>query len=202
MTSLAHSIPEEHAASKVRAAILEAARTEFAAHGEHGASVRDIGRRAGVTAAMINYYFGGKKRLYRTLVDEGQQRLATRLATALAGRAEGELAAALAGAYFDFLAEEPETQRLLARLVLDQGEGFPTYAQRYIEPLRAAVASRTDVDDDTIEAAISLFGAIAGYFLYAPVVGGLLGEDPLSADRLARRRRHVIELAALVQRER
>jgi AcrR family transcriptional regulator len=34
--------------------------------------VRSIAERAGATAAMINYYFGGKQALYDTVVSEVQ----------------------------------------------------------------------------------------------------------------------------------
>ncbi|MBW1881757.1 MAG: hypothetical protein JRJ84_25645, partial [Deltaproteobacteria bacterium] len=42
------------------------------------------------------------------------------------------------------------------------------------------------------------FGAIAAYFLYEPVMADFLGEDPRSEARLARRRKHIINLAALL----
>jgi AcrR family transcriptional regulator len=186
----------------VRESILAAAKTEFSAHGRKGASVRAIGRRAGVTAAMINYYFGGKDALYEAVVSDALGRQVERLAQALTGSGEGGLAARLAGAYFDFLAEEGEIQRLLAREVLDQEEGVPGRTLDYLAPLRAAVESRHDVDADDVEMAISLFGAIAGYFLYAPVLADFLGEDPRSEDRLARRRRHITRLAAFLYPER
>jgi len=54
------------------------------------------------------------------------------------------------------------------------------------------------MDPDDWEAVISVFGAIAAYFLYEPVMADFLGEDPRSEDRLARRRKHIINLAALL----
>ncbi|MCC6877149.1 MAG: hypothetical protein IT378_22785, partial [Sandaracinaceae bacterium] len=46
----------------------------------------------------------------------------------------------------------------------------------------------------------SVFGAISGYLVYEPVLGALLGDDPSSPERLAARRRHIIELTSLIER--
>jgi len=182
----------------VRDSILAAAKTEFAAHGLKGASVRAIGQRAGVTAAMINYYFGGKDALYEAVVGDAIGRQVAQLTSAMAGPGEGGMASRIAGAYFDFLAEEGELQRLLAREILDRGEGLAAYPRHYLDPLRAAVEQQHGMGPDDWEAVISLFGAIAAYFLYEPVLADFLGEDPRSEDRLARRRQHITNLAALL----
>lgn len=44
--------------------LLEAARAEFAERGFDGATVRRIAERAGVDAAMVNHWFGGKESLF------------------------------------------------------------------------------------------------------------------------------------------
>jgi AcrR family transcriptional regulator len=48
-----------------QAALLAAAREEFSEKGFAAATVRSIAARAGVDAAMINHYFGGKAGLFR-----------------------------------------------------------------------------------------------------------------------------------------
>jgi AcrR family transcriptional regulator len=52
--------PSRLAASDTRAAILEAARAEFAGKGFDAASVRSVARAAGVDAALVHHYFGSK----------------------------------------------------------------------------------------------------------------------------------------------
>jgi len=47
-----------------RAQLLDAARAEFAEKGYDGATVRAIADRAGVDAAMVNHWFGGKEALF------------------------------------------------------------------------------------------------------------------------------------------
>lgn len=49
---------------KVREAILDAAEERFAKHGYHGVTTREVAARAGVTTAMIHYYFGSKRDLF------------------------------------------------------------------------------------------------------------------------------------------
>jgi len=176
----------------VRGRILDAAREEFSQRGFEASSVRAISDSASVTPAMINYYFGGKRALYEAVIVDAQARLHSRLGVAVA---DGPTAANLAGAYFDFLAEEPQMQRLLLREMLDGGvERFP----ELLRPLRALLTQHFG-GDAGLQRALSLFGAIAGYFIYEPVLGELLGEDPLSSDALARRRSHIIALSKKIE---
>lgn len=180
------------ASESVRARIIAAARDEFAARGLEASSVRTIGSKAGVTPAMINYYFGGKKALCDVVVAEAQGRLRVRLFAALSA---GPCATKLAGAYFDFLAEERQMQRLLLREVLDGGvDRFP----ELVRPLRALLTEQFG-GDAAAQSALSVFGAIAGYFIYAPVLSELVGGDPLSPGALARRRRHILNLVTTIE---
>ena len=52
-----------------RAVLLDAARAEFAERGYDGATVRRIAERAGVDAAMVNHWFGGKEALFTATLD-------------------------------------------------------------------------------------------------------------------------------------
>jgi AcrR family transcriptional regulator len=52
-----------------RAQLLAAARVEFAERGYDGATVRMIAERAGVDAAMVNHWFGGKETLFTAALD-------------------------------------------------------------------------------------------------------------------------------------
>ncbi len=55
--------PAAGSAGDTRAAILAAARSQFAAKGLNGASLRSIAREAGVDASLISHYFGDKSQL-------------------------------------------------------------------------------------------------------------------------------------------
>jgi TetR/AcrR family transcriptional regulator len=65
------SRPRRHrtrGAEFTREGLLTAATQLFAARGFDGASVVQIAQRAGVTKALINYHFGGKRKLYVTIM--------------------------------------------------------------------------------------------------------------------------------------
>ena len=180
----------------VRERILAAAKTEFAAHGLRGVSVRDIASQAKTTAAMINYYFGSKQGLYYEVVEQALGPLLVRLGGVMQENTEeDDLAPRLAVLYFDFLSEERDLQQLLLREVLDSSEVLPAIVLRHLVPLRSMFEGRFGGGDEAFQGAISLFGAVAGYFLYAPVVAELTGTDPLTIQGLRRRRRHVVDLA-------
>ncbi|RAY14731.1 TetR/AcrR family transcriptional regulator [Actinomadura craniellae] len=56
-------------AAATRQAILDAAVTAFTRYGYDGVGVRDIAQRAGVTAMLINRYFGSKEGLFAEAAD-------------------------------------------------------------------------------------------------------------------------------------
>lgn len=188
----------------VRERISEAARLEFATRGLAAASVHAIAESAGVTAAMINYYFGGKDALYEGILADAQEALRAALVAAAEGPSAG-LAARLTGAYFDFLARDRTLQRLLLREVLDRSDSLRERAARRgalrsaTEALRAMFVQRFGDEPERRQRAISLFGAVAGYFVYEPLLGVFVDGDPLSRRALAARREHLLQLATTLE---
>lgn len=61
---------------RTRARILDAAVTEFAAHGFAGARIAAIAARAGVNQQLISYYFESKEGLYEAISENWRQRQA------------------------------------------------------------------------------------------------------------------------------
>jgi AcrR family transcriptional regulator len=59
-----HANPRKRDAQATRAAILEAAKAQFALLGYDCAVLRDIAREAGVDVALVKRYFGGKEALF------------------------------------------------------------------------------------------------------------------------------------------
>lgn len=108
-------------AAASRRAILDAAETLFAQRGYELTSLGEVGRRAGVSAALPAYFFGGKQALYQAvlerLLSEREQRLEP-LAARAADELErtGELRPALElliDGYVDFLRERTALVRLM-----------------------------------------------------------------------------------------
>lgn len=61
--------PRPRDAEATRKAILESARQAFAKSGYDGAGLREIAAAAGVTAMMVNRYFGTKEQLFTEVVE-------------------------------------------------------------------------------------------------------------------------------------
>jgi TetR/AcrR family transcriptional regulator len=64
------SVSADSAPELNRSALLDAAMVEFASHGLKGARLENVARAAGITRAMIYYYFGGREGLYLATLEE------------------------------------------------------------------------------------------------------------------------------------
>ncbi len=83
-------------AAATRAAILDSARQAFARAGYDGVGLREIAQGAGVTAMMVNRYFGSKERLFAEAIAETMAKTSVLTPIILDARASGaEIAAAL-----------------------------------------------------------------------------------------------------------
>lgn len=83
-------------AAATREAILRAALVAFTRHGYDGVGVREIANAAGVTAMLVNRYFGSKERLFAEVVEVAfaQRTLIADDVAALSRFAAGALVAA------------------------------------------------------------------------------------------------------------
>ena len=116
--------PPAERAADVRAALIAAARTRIVEVGFAAASTKDIAARAGVNAAMINYYFGGKAALgeaaFRATIEPLRERLE---ALAAAERTDADIRSFLRE-YMRALAANPWIPRLVVREVLPENGQF------------------------------------------------------------------------------
>ena len=79
------TMPRQTAAER-RVAVLDAATTEFAAKGLHGASTEDIARAAGISQPYLFRLFGTKKELYLATSQRAIEHLYQVFADAAAGK--------------------------------------------------------------------------------------------------------------------
>src|SRR5215510_8536318 len=70
MIAAAQTKPRKRNAAATREAILKSARTAFARAGYDGVGVREIAAGAGVTAMLVNRYFGSKEQLFAEVLAE------------------------------------------------------------------------------------------------------------------------------------
>ncbi|MFD6530975.1 TetR/AcrR family transcriptional regulator [Streptomyces sp. NPDC060184] len=149
-----------------REAILAAAVVEFTEHGYARAGVRQIAERAGVTAMMINRYFGSKERLFAqavdraftppTVVGDGPPRLAGSIARTLAERTSAD-------------AEQLDPFLLLLRSAADP-EATDIVRQGVEAHVGARLAGLLDGPDADVRAQLGL-ALVAGTWLLRRVVG-------------------------------
>lgn len=105
-----------------RERLLDAAIECYATDGVAATSVRGIAARAGVTPALVNYYFGGKERLLEAIVQERLMPLVAGLRAALesAGDDPRELASAFVHGMHAAVERHPWLPALWVREVLTE----------------------------------------------------------------------------------
>lgn len=103
-----------------RAAILEAAETEFLAKGVAETTTSAIARRAGVTKSLIHHHFGSKEALWDEVKRVRFAQYATRQLDILAvSEPTAELLRESVELYFRFLQDNAQIVRLLAWMFLE-----------------------------------------------------------------------------------
>lgn len=177
---------------EVRDALLDAASRLFARRGVAGTSLRQVASEAGVTPAMVNYYFGGKQGLHDAILERTLARILER-ARAVAARhldrpaTAGEQLADLLAVLVDNFRAEPWLPVLVVREVLTEGgrlrERFiRDYAQHMAALLpslmqREIAAGRFRGDLDAQLAFLSFMGMTLMPFVARPVVERVLGVE-------------------------
>ena len=116
-------------------AILEAAEREFLAKGFAGARTTSIAEAAGVTHALLHYYFRTKEQLFDRILDE-KLRLMGQTVLAAFGRRELPLLERLKEGietHFDFIAANPDMPRFIGNEVFSRPERYETMQARIRE---------------------------------------------------------------------
>ena len=119
-------------------AILEAAEREFLAKGFAGARTTSIAEAAGVTHALLHYYFRTKEQLFDRILDE-KLRLMGQTVLAAFGRRELPLLERLKEGietHFDFIAANPDMPRFIGNEVFSRPERY--------EAMRVRIRGITD----------------------------------------------------------
>ena len=192
-----------------RAAILKAAIVEFAEHGIAGARTDAIARAARVNKALLYYYFKDKDALYEAVLDHVFRGLRERVMPVLESElGPGEKMLEYVGAYFDFIAANPQFPRVVqAEWMRSSAEGSPhmkRIAREYFRPifgklvevLREGMEAGKFRAVNAMDFLPSVIAVIVFYFSSAPVIKELTKVDPLSAKRIRERRAFVLEFVS------
>jgi TetR/AcrR family transcriptional regulator len=176
--------PSEQSRREVRARLGASARELFARQGFEAVSLRQVAAAAGVTPAMVHYYFGGKQGLWLAVLEDY---LEEALGGLLAARADIEGPGGLAiylSRHAELLGRQPWVAPLLFREVVLGGGPSAEFVQRFPaqlrDMLRGAIARAQDRDEvskdlDTDLLLISLLSAAVFPFLMRPMIEKVLG---------------------------
>ena len=195
-------------AAASRRAILDAAEVLFAHRGYDRASLGEIGRRAGVSAALPAYFFGGKDGLYEAVLErllaERERRLeplAARAADELerTGRLRAALELLIDG-YIDFLRERTALVRLMAREALDGAQRLgpgPRHSVAVQDGLGRFLRSLPPRPGPSVDPEHLLITTVALCFFpleHNDTMLAAMGLDATSEQFAAARKRHVVDV--------
>ncbi|RJO64864.1 MAG: TetR/AcrR family transcriptional regulator [Myxococcales bacterium] len=189
---------------ETRERILDSAEAAFADDGFGGARISRIAKRAGVTGAMVHYYFGTKEVLHRAVLD----RMVADLLELVAGIAPKpidpveKLQRFFLG-FFDYNARHRNFSRLTSMETgHDNRDYFLNLVRTYFRPqydlardffLRGMAAGVfRQVDPDHLLTAI--WGMITAYFSDSPFLEVLIGETVMKRDLVRKRREMLMDM--------
>lgn len=174
-------------------AILAAAEREFLAKGFEGARTISIAKAAGVTHAMLHYYFRTKENIFERILDEKMRLMGESVLTAfgLPGLPLLERLKEGIARHFDFLAENPDLPRFIVNEVTSKPERYEMMRQR-VQPIISVLVSgiQRELDGEAecgdIEPmdvrhlmldilSLNIFSFIA-YPIILPLIGDLAGD--------------------------
>ena len=133
--------PRAEEGAAVRERLLDAAAELFGRQGFARTSLRDLASAAGVTPAMVSYYFGSKEGLYSALLERALEELLPD-AAALPGDGAPDpeaLVERLFALVTERFTERPWIPALLVREVLEEGGAF---REAFIERFASRIAGR------------------------------------------------------------
>lgn len=169
-----------------REALIKAASALFAANGADAVSVRQVADTAGVSPAMINYYFKDKRGLMRAVLERGLDRLLG-IITEVASDHDGAVTSSFIDRYVHALNSDPSLPQLMVREVLSRNSPYQkVIAERFarkainLMPARLAediAAGRLRADLDPTLTLMSLVGMCVFPFLAGPILWPILGYE-------------------------
>lgn len=177
-------------------AILKAAEQEFLSKGFIGARTTSIAEAAGVTHAMLHYYFRTKAKLFERVLDDKTALLRDAIAKSL-GRESASLEEMIRNiieGHLDFLAENPELPRFLIEEIYNDGgraKIFSENIERFVPLMLGNLQMKIDnavaegwcrkIDAKMLMLDIVSLNVFS--FIAAPIIRAVLGD--LIADQAA-----------------
>lgn len=184
--------------------ILIAAEKVFADKGLGGARVKEIADLCQVTPAMINYYFGSKENLYRTVIENFFQRAERQtLSVMTEGIGPEEKLRKVVEAGIDLLGEKEHVARILIREFVDCGRYTDLIVKRhlrdlFVSPANPLIVPKTGVrsqSSGTMHLVFNLLGCMVFFFICGPIVKEIWKKDIFTKKMIEERKEEVIRFA-------
>ena len=187
--------------------ILAAAEQEFLAKGYDGARTTSIAQAAGVTHAMLHYYFRTKEQLFERIVDEKFETMSHSM-FAIMGDPSLPIVERIKGgieAHFDFVAQNPLLPRFVINEIISRPERYDVLNKRVgaiidnvyrgLQSEINRLAERGEIERVDIKMLfISIMSLNIFTFLAYPFMEPLMGELMANRERfLAERKAENIE---------
>lgn len=138
---------EDAAQAATRQQLLEAASEVFSEVGFRAATVRDICQRAGANIAAVNYHFGDKERLYRTVLSNtfrtALQKYPPGFGLPAKATPEQRLKAFVHSFLLRIFSQGPESQygKIMAREMIEPTGALDVIVKEEISPMRDVLMS-------------------------------------------------------------
>ena len=139
----------ENTAQSKELQILEAAEREFLEKGYDGARTTSIAKTAGVTHAMLHYYFRTKEQLFERIIDKKMKEIVP-LMTHLFGNGDLPLVKRIeeaVSAHFDFVVANPDLPRFLINAVLPHQQRCERFKAKVDDAYHLFGNLQTEVDE-------------------------------------------------------
>lgn len=183
--------------------ILAAAEMVFAEKGLNGARVKDISDLSQVNAALINYYFGSKENLYRTVIENFFMRVERTAMSIMEQELNGkDKLYKLIESGIDVLGESEHISRILIREFVDSGKYTERITKSYLRRILATtnellppeVRQNEAYQSKVMHFAFSTLGSMILFFLMGPAVRDIWNRDAFSKRMIEERKKEVIDL--------
>ena len=187
--------------------ILEAAELEFLEKGYDGARTTSIAKAAGVTHAMLHYYFRTKEQLFEHIIDKKMSEIVP-LMTHLFGNSDLPLVRRIEEAvsvHFDFVVANPDLPRFLINEVLPHKERCDLFRSKIENVLYLVDNLQREVNEAAASGEVEQFNVLLLFqsvlslnifpSVMANMIENLLGDNGQSMKEvLAQRKAENIEL--------
>ncbi|MGN1211696.1 MAG: TetR/AcrR family transcriptional regulator [Candidatus Cryptobacteroides sp.] len=187
--------------NNTEAAILEAAEKLFLEKGFKGATTTLIAKEAGVTHAMLHYYFRTKEQVFINVLDRNISALYSQLKSRMDPQADfADIVKDVTANHFDFIKEHSG----LLMLMLEMASEHPSVCEKYVDTLKDAVSTAINAHAERLAKAveegkvkpitmkdllIDLMFVNTGPFTYLPFLKNVMKLDNDSIERYLEERK-------------